>query len=81
MRRNKPYDIKAVISEVVDDGEFMEVHPFWAMNIVCGYARLDGHVVGIVGNQPRSSRERSTSTRRRRRPGSCGSATRSTSRW
>jgi acetyl-CoA carboxylase carboxyltransferase component len=49
---NKPYDIKAVISEIVDDGDFFEIHPFWAMNIVCGYARLDGHVVGIVGNQP-----------------------------
>src|SRR5437870_11174643 len=49
---NKPYDIKAVITEVVDDGEFFEVHQFWAMNIVCGFARVDGHVVGIVGNQP-----------------------------
>jgi acetyl-CoA carboxylase carboxyltransferase component len=49
---NKPYDIKAVINEIVDDGDFFEIHPFWAMNIVCGYARLDGHVVGIVGNQP-----------------------------
>src|SRR3954451_2299974 len=46
---NKPYDIKQVVSEVVDDGEFFEVFPFWAMNIVCGYARLDGYVVGIVG--------------------------------
>ena len=49
---NKPYDIKRVIEEVVDDGDFFEVHQLWAMNIVCGYARLDGHVVGIVGNQP-----------------------------
>jgi acetyl-CoA carboxylase carboxyltransferase component len=49
---NKPYDIKAVIGEVVDDGDFFEVHQYWAANIVCGFARLDGHVVGIVGNQP-----------------------------
>jgi propionyl-CoA carboxylase beta chain len=49
---NKPYDMKAVIAEIVDDGDFFEVHALWAMNIVCGFARLDGHVVGIVGNQP-----------------------------
>ncbi len=49
---NKPYDMKKVIAEVVDDGDFFEVQPLWAMNIVCGFARVDGHVVGIVGNQP-----------------------------
>ncbi len=49
---NKPYDMKKVIAEVVDDGEFFEVNSLWAMNIVCGFARVDGHVVGIVGNQP-----------------------------
>ena len=49
---NKPYDMKTVIGEIVDDGDFFEVHALWAMNIVCGFARLDGHVVGIVGNQP-----------------------------
>jgi propionyl-CoA carboxylase beta subunit len=51
---NKPYDIKAVVSSVVDDGDFFEVHQYWAMNIVCGFARLDGHVVGVVGNQPQN---------------------------
>jgi acetyl-CoA carboxylase carboxyltransferase component len=49
---NKPYDMKRVIAEIVDDGEFFEVNQLWAMNIVCGFARIDGHVVGIVGNQP-----------------------------
>src|SRR5262249_60470088 len=49
---NQPYDIKKVIGQVVDDGDFFEVDQFWAMNIVCGFARIDGHVVGIVGNQP-----------------------------
>jgi propionyl-CoA carboxylase beta chain len=51
---NKPYDIKDVICRVVDDAEFLEVHALWADNLVCGFARLGGHVVGVVGNQPRS---------------------------
>jgi len=50
----KPYDIKHVIERVVDDGEFLEVQERFAENIVCGFARLNGHVVGVVGNQPRS---------------------------
>ncbi len=49
---NMPYDMKAVIASVVDDGEFMEYHAAWAQSIVCGFARLDGKPVGIVGNQP-----------------------------
>jgi propionyl-CoA carboxylase beta chain len=44
--------MKKVILEVVDDGDFLEYFPMWAMNIVCGFARVEGHVVGIVGNQP-----------------------------
>ena len=43
-----------VIRRVVDDGEFLEVNERWAENIVCGFARLGGHPVGVVGNQPRS---------------------------
>jgi acetyl-CoA carboxylase carboxyltransferase component len=49
---NKPYDIKGVIERVVDDGQFLEVHAHWAENLVCGFARLGGHSVGVVGNQP-----------------------------
>jgi len=49
---NQPYDMKAVIRETVDDGEFFEYFPRWAGSIVCGFARLDGHPVGVVGNQP-----------------------------
>ena len=49
---NQPYDMKAVITAVVDDGEFIEYHAGWAKSIVCGFARLDGHTIGIVGNQP-----------------------------
>jgi propionyl-CoA carboxylase beta chain len=50
----KPYDIKDVIQRVVDDGEFLEVHERWAENLVCGFARLNGHSIGVVGNQPRA---------------------------
>jgi propionyl-CoA carboxylase beta chain len=51
---NKPYDMKAVVQRVVDDGDFLEVHERFAENIVCGFARLGGHPVGVVGNQPRA---------------------------
>ena len=46
--------MKRVIASVVDDGDFLEVHERFAENIVCGFARLGGHVVGVIGNQPRS---------------------------
>jgi acetyl-CoA carboxylase carboxyltransferase component len=49
---NQPYDMKKIIAAVVDDGEYFEVHRHWAMSITCGYARMNGRVVGIVGNQP-----------------------------
>jgi propionyl-CoA carboxylase beta chain len=49
---HKPYDMKQVIARVVDDGDFLEVQPGWAQNVVCGFARLGGHAVGMVGNQP-----------------------------
>ncbi len=49
---NKPYDMKDVINRVVDDGIFYEIHADYAPNIVVGFARLGGHSVGIVGNQP-----------------------------
>ena len=48
----KPYDMRKVISLIVDDGEFFEVHEHFAKNIICGFSRLDGFPVGIVGNQP-----------------------------
>src|SRR5256884_531348 len=51
---NKPYDMRDVVRLIVDDGEFFEVHEHYATNIVCGFARLNGHTVGIVGNQPAS---------------------------
>ena len=49
---SKPYDMREVISRIVDDGEFFEVHEHFAKNIVCGFSRLDGFPVGVVGNQP-----------------------------
>jgi propionyl-CoA carboxylase beta chain len=49
---HKPYDVKQVIERVFDDGEFLEVHAHWAENVVCGFARLGGYAVGVVGNQP-----------------------------
>jgi acetyl-CoA carboxylase carboxyltransferase component len=52
-RAQEPYDMHEVIRRVVDDGEFLEIFPLWAMNIVVGFARLDGRTIGIVGNQPK----------------------------
>jgi propionyl-CoA carboxylase beta chain len=48
----KPYDIKELIEKVADDGEFFELQPGYAGNIVIGFARMEGRTVGIVANQP-----------------------------
>lgn len=48
----QPYDMKKVVASVVDDGQFFEIHARYARNIIVGFARLDGRVVGVVGNQP-----------------------------
>ena len=50
---DKPYDVKEIISSVVDNNDFLEVQPLWAPNIVIGFARLNGRSVGIVANQPK----------------------------
>jgi len=50
---NKPYDVKEVIGDIVDNGEFLEVQALWAPNIVVGFARFGGQSVGIVANQPK----------------------------
>src|SRR5689334_6041599 len=49
---HQPYDVRSVIASVVDDGRFLEVHALWAENMVVGFARLNGWVVGIIANQP-----------------------------
>ncbi|MFI2509118.1 acyl-CoA carboxylase subunit beta [Streptomyces sp. NPDC018972] len=51
---SRPYDMHQVIAELVDDGDYMEVHERWATSVVTVLARLDGQVVGVVANQPQS---------------------------
>ena len=48
----QPYDMHDVISRVVDDGDFLEIQPAWAANIIVGFAHLGGRSIGIVGHQP-----------------------------
>ena len=50
---DKPYDMKEVLAHVLDNGNFLEVQPRWALNIITGLGRLDGHSVGIVASQPK----------------------------
>ncbi len=50
---NKPFDMKQLIDGLVDAGSFLEIHDRWAKELIVGYARLDGRVVGIVANQPK----------------------------
>jgi propionyl-CoA carboxylase beta chain len=49
---NKPYDMKELIAKVVDEGDFFELQPDYAKNILTGFARIEGSTVGIVANQP-----------------------------
>jgi acetyl-CoA carboxylase carboxyltransferase component len=49
---HKPYDVRHAIASIVDDGRFYEIHELWAENIVVGFARLNGRVIGLVANQP-----------------------------
>jgi propionyl-CoA carboxylase beta chain len=49
---NQPYDMHRVIGHVLDDGEFLEVQPLYAQNIVVGFGRIEGRPVGVVANQP-----------------------------
>src|SRR5437879_846815 len=49
---NKPYDMKELIGKVVDDGDFFELQPNYAANILVGFARMEGATIGIVANQP-----------------------------
>jgi methylmalonyl-CoA decarboxylase subunit alpha len=50
---NKPFDMKLLIDALVDGASFLEIHPRWAKELLVGYARLDGHALGIVANQPK----------------------------
>jgi propionyl-CoA carboxylase beta chain len=49
---NKPYDMHAVIDAIVDYGDFLEIQPLYAQNIICGFGRVNGRAIGIVANQP-----------------------------
>jgi propionyl-CoA carboxylase beta chain len=49
---NKPYDMKELILKIVDEGDFFELQPSYAANIIIGFARMDGSTVGVVANQP-----------------------------
>ncbi|MTD59040.1 acyl-CoA carboxylase subunit beta [Amycolatopsis pithecellobii] len=49
---NQPYDMHEVLTRVLDDGDFLEVHELFAPNVLVGYGRVDGHAVGVVANQP-----------------------------
>ena len=49
---NKAYDMKRIITTIVDHQDFFEIHPHWAQNLIVGFARVDGGTVGIVANQP-----------------------------
>ncbi|RKE20796.1 acetyl-CoA carboxylase carboxyltransferase component [Streptomyces sp. TLI_171] len=48
----RSYDMRAVLAEIADDGEYLEVHEHWARSVICALTRLDGRVVGVVANQP-----------------------------
>ncbi len=50
---NKPYDMKDIIRYLVDEGDFFEVHQYFAPNIIVGFARLNGQSLGIIANQPK----------------------------
>ena len=50
---SQPYDMKHVIDEVIDNSNFWEIQADYAKNIICGFARINGQPVGIVGNQPK----------------------------
>ena len=64
---NQPFDMREVLDALLDAGSFLEVHKRWAKELIVGYGRLDGRVVGVVANQPRAEGRRAL--RRLRRQG------------
>jgi acetyl-CoA carboxylase carboxyltransferase component len=50
---NKPFDMKALLDSLLDGGSFLEIHGRWAKEVIVGYARLEGRVIGVVANQPK----------------------------
>ena len=78
---NQPYDMHELIRKVADEGEFFEIQPDHAANIICGFGRVEGRTVGVVANQPMVLAGVLDINAARRRPrASCASATPSRSR-
>ncbi|WP_039806903.1 carboxyl transferase domain-containing protein, partial [Pelosinus sp. HCF1] len=50
---NQSYDMKEIITKIVDNGDFYEVQPYYAANLITTFARLDGQTIGIIANQPK----------------------------
>lgn len=50
---NRPYDVRDILHQILDNGQFMEIQPQYAQNIIIGYGRLNGQTIGIIANQPR----------------------------
>jgi propionyl-CoA carboxylase beta chain len=76
---NQPYDIRTVVEAVVDEGDFLEVQPLFAPNIVIGFGRVEGRSVGVVANQPLQLAGTLDINASEKPPASCAPATRSTS--
>ncbi|WAX58675.1 acyl-CoA carboxylase subunit beta [Jatrophihabitans cynanchi] len=49
---NQPYEMREIVEHLLDDGEFLEVHPLFAQNVIVGFGRIEGHPIGVVANQP-----------------------------
>ena len=77
---NKPYDMKELILKIVDEGDFFEIQPNFARNIIVGFARMEGSTIGIVANQPMVLAGCLDIDSAARRRALCGFATASTSR-
>ncbi len=50
---NKPFDVRELLDALLDAGSFLEIHARWAREVIVGYARLDGRVIGVIANQPK----------------------------
>ena len=79
--QHAPLDVRAVIARLVDGGDFLEVHASFAENIIVGFARIEGMVVGMIANQPAVRAGALDIDASDKAPGSSASATASTSRW
>ena len=77
---HQPYDMKQLVRAVLDGGDFLEYHDLWALNLICGFGRIGGRVVGVVANQPQVLAGVLDIDAAEKGPGLCGRATVSISR-